>query len=178
MPQILTLGEQFEQSFHDNAPDRFDDIYMKFEVHFEDTEHEYTVMIELHDCATDDQLQWAEPAPQIRVKHYADRSIQTEFDVELDFDHEKYLAVFDGDLDDRGWRECLLIVMEFEGGTVKYEPDDCDELLDEAIFVEERRVVTLLNHKTFTAGAQQIWGRDYIGRGKSLAIKDGHSLES
>ncbi|RAO67070.1 uncharacterized protein BHQ10_003082 [Talaromyces amestolkiae] len=172
MPQILTLGEQFEQRFHDNAPDRFGDIYMKFEVHFEDTGHEYTVMIGLYDCDTDDQLRWVEPAPQIRVKHYADRLIQTEFNVKLEIDNDKYLAVFDGDLDDRGWSECLLIVMEFEGDTVKYEFDSHE------LFVEETRVVTLLSHKTFTSGAQQIWGKDYIGCGKSLAIKDGHSLES
>ena len=172
MPLLLTPGEQFEQSIHDDAPDRFSDIYVKFRVCFEDPEHEYTVMIELYDCDTGEQLRWVEPGPKIRVKHFADRVIQTEFDAQVEFENNKFLAVFDHDLDDRGWSEYLLIVMEIEGGTVNYAYDS------HMLLVEEKRVVTLLSYKTFAAGARQIWGTVYTGRGKSLAIEGGHSLES
>jgi hypothetical protein len=182
MPHVLTPGELLEQKFLENAPPRFQDIYMKVDVDFHNPGQEYTVTIKLYDSETDEPIQWREPAPKVRVTYYADgESKQSVMDVILNFDGNKNVGSFTGDLKNWKWEDYLLIGMEFGGLTVNYtfrsiNSETQTEFVD-ALRVDEMRKVSLLSYKTCAEGDNQIWGKGYSGSGEILAIRSGHAFQ-
>lgn len=155
---------------------------MKVNVDFHNPGEKYTVTIKLYDSETDEPLQWRQPAPKVRVTYYADEeSKQTVMDVTLDFDGNKMIGFFVGDLANWEWKDFLLIGMEFRALTVNYtfrsiNIETQTEILD-ALRVEEMRKVSLLSYKTYVEGDNQIWGNGYSGRGEILAIRSGQSFQ-
>ncbi|KAI7969793.1 hypothetical protein EIK77_006741 [Talaromyces pinophilus] len=183
MPELFTAGQLLEREFLATAEEPFPDIYMKFDVHFQNPGHMYRVTIQLYDCKTDNQAQWVEPEPHVQVTYFADEeSKKDERVVPLKFDDEKTTASFEDDLVNWEWNDFLLIGMEFPQWTINYtlvsSKDEFEIGPPDELRVEEMRRVSLLSHKTYAPGDKQIWGKRYSGRGQSLVIENGHSLMS
>lgn len=105
MREVFTAWELLEKRFLAGALEPFPDIYMKFDVHFHNPGHKYTVTIQLHDCEDDKQLQWAEPEPHVKVTCFADEeSKQRVMVVGFKFNEEKTTASFEDDLVNWKWK--------------------------------------------------------------------------
>lgn len=170
-------GEIIEREFLAVASEDSKDMDMDFEVLFGDPVGKYvTVKIKLYLVDTNRSAQWAGPPPEVQVTWYRDKEedhiTQT---VQLTFDQEFLTAFFHTSLEGWVWKDFLLIGMEFEAVTINYT---CGPNGTLAGTIWEMRRVTLLSTKTYAEGDKQIWGKKYVGRGKSLGIEGGLTLKS
>ncbi|KAE8551771.1 hypothetical protein EYB25_005661 [Talaromyces marneffei] len=180
---MFTPGELLEKQFLADAPPRFPDVYMQFDVDFlkEENQYLYKVTIKLHHCEMQDTVHWVKPEPPVRVIYYTDEeSTRTVKEFRLKFDDKRVTASFYDSLTDREWKRFILIGMEFDEMRINYTLDfidnDTQTALGDEMAIEEMRKVSLLSYKKYKEGHEQIWGTRYSGLKESLGIVGGHSL--